>query len=344
MTATLPVTATASTLSPRSRRLTEFVLDNLVWLIFAVVLAMFSIFIPHYFQLGIFANIIEQSTFVGTLAIGLSLIIIAGHLDLSVESTLALSAMAVSMLFASNGLGMGVTFTPAWLVVPVSLLLALAIGAVIGASNGYLVVRLGMNAFIATLASFLWVRGLVLAISGGRSAQGLPDALRSVAIIQPLQVPLYGWMAIGCFILFAFVLGRTKFGRHITMIGGNATATYRAGIRVDRLTIITFVLAGAIAGLAGWFLAIRTSGASANLGVGMLFQAFAAVVIGGVSLKGGVGRLSGVYAGVLLLSSINTAINLMNIPAHFTQIIHGGLVLAAVLLDTLKTSIRQRLT
>ena len=89
-------------------------------------------------------------------------------------------------------------------------------------------------------------------------------------------------------------------------------------------SIITFVLAGAIAGLAGWLLAIRTSGATANLGIGMLFQAFAAVVIGGVSLKGGVGSLPGVYAGVLLLSSIQTAINLMGMPAHYTQMIQGG--------------------
>lgn len=127
------------------------------------------------------------------------------------------------------------------------------------------------------------------------------------------------------------------------MIGGNKVATFRAGIKIDRLTTITFVLAGAIAGLAGWLLALRTSGATANLGTGMLFQAFAAVVIGGVSLQGGVGSLSGVYAGVLLLSSINTAINLMGMPAHFTQIIHGGLVLVAMLLDTIKTQIRARM-
>ena len=88
---------------------------------------------------------------------------------------------------------------------------------------------------------------------------------------------------------------------------------------------------------------IRTSGATANLGVGLLFNAFAAVVIGGVSLKGGVGSLPGVYAGVLLLSSINTAINLMGLPANFTQVIHGLLVLAAVLLDTFKQTIRQKL-
>jgi ribose transport system permease protein len=324
------------------RALVDLALDNLVWLILLVVLAVFSATIPNYFQLGIFANIVEQSTFVGTLAIGLSLVIIAGHLDLSVESTLALAAMVTSMLFASNGLGMGLTTTPEWLVVPLSLLISIAIGGLVGASNAFFVIKLQMNAFIVTLAAYIWVRGLVLAISGGRSAQGLPEAMRSIATSSFLQVPVYAWLSVICFLVFAFVLRRTPYGRHITMIGGNATATYRAGIRVDRLIAITFILTGAIAGLAGWFLALRTSGASANLGTGMLFQAFAAVVIGGVSLKGGVGRLSGVYAGVLLLSAINTAINLMNIPAHYTMIIHGALVLAAVLLDTLKTSIRAR--
>jgi ribose transport system permease protein len=118
---------------------------------------------------------------------------------------------------------------------------------------------------------------------------------------------------------------------------------FRAGVKVDRLVLISFVMAGAIAGVAGWLLAIRTSGATANLGFGMLFRAFAAVVIGGVSLNGGIGRLPGVYAGVLLLSSIQTAINLMGLPAHYTQLILGFLVLAAMLIDTFKLQIKQKL-
>ena len=126
------------------------------------------------------------------------------------------------------------------------------------------------------------------------------------------------------------------------MIGGNATASNRAGIRVPRDVILAFVLSGLLAGLAGWLLASRTAGATANLGIGMLFQAFAAVVIGGVSLKGGYGRLSGVFAGVLLLSSIQTAINVMGMPPHYTMMIQGTLVLAAVLLDTAKNGLRRR--
>ncbi len=344
-------------ISKDRRALIEFLLDNLVWLMLIIVLAVFSATIPNFFQPGIFANIVEQSTFVGVMAIGLAIVIIAGNMDLSVESIAALTAMVTGILFCSHGIGLGYTLTPEWLVLPVSLLLSIGIGGLLGATNGWLVVRLKMNAFIVTLASYIWVRGLVVAISGGRSAQDLDPSLRVMGIKTlsdlPLmgwipfetvrQIPLIAWVAIACFALFTFIMGKTPFGRHVTMIGGNPVAPFRAGIKVDKLVFITFILAGAISGVAGWLLAIRTSGATANLGVGMLFNAFAAVVIGGVSLKGGIGRLPGVYAGVLLLSSIHTAINLMGLPAHYTQMILGALVLAAVLIDTVKLQIRQRL-
>lgn len=329
--------------SPGRQAFVEFLLDNLVWLLLVVVLAAFSLAIPNFFQIGIFSNVIEDSTYVGVMAIGLAIVIIAGNMDLSVESVAALTAMVTGILFCSRGIGFGLTLTPEWLVVPVSLAIALIVGAAIGGINGWLVVRLRMNAFIVTLASYIWVRGLVVAISGGRSAQGLAPSLRFIGIQVVAAIPLSAWIAILSFVGFSFVMTKTPFGRHVTMIGGNPVAAFRAGIKVDRLVLTTFVMAGAIAGLAGWLLAIRTSGATANLGTGMLFRAFAAVVIGGVSLKGGIGRLPGVYAGVLLLSAIQTAINLMGLPAHYTQMILGGLVLAAVLLDTVKLQIRQRM-
>jgi ribose transport system permease protein len=330
-------------MNQRTRRALELVLDNLVWFMLLFVLVVFSIFVPNYFQLGIFANIIEASSVLGIMSIGLALVIIAGHMDLSVESVAALSAMAVGILFCSGGIGINLELNPAWLAVPVSLLIALAVGALIGSLNGFLIVKMKMNAFIITLASYIWVRGLVLAVSGGRSAQDLARSVRWFGIQRLLGLPLTAWLAIGCFVVFSLIMAKTPFGRHLIMIGGNETAAFRAGIRVNRNLLIAFILAGAIAALAGWVLAIRTSGATANLGIGLLFNAFAAVVIGGVSLKGGVGSLPGVYAGALLLSAINTAINLMGLPATSTQVIHGLLVLAAVLLDAFKQTIRQRL-
>lgn len=286
-------------MNPSTRRILEFVLDNLVWFMLLVVLAVFSAFVPNYFQPGIFANIIEASSVLGVMSIGLALVIIAGHMDLSVESVAALSAMAVGIVFCSAGIGINVQLQPDWLAVPASLILALAVGAIIGLFNGFLIVKVKMNAFIVTLASYIWVRGIVLAVSGGRSAQDLAPAIRWFGIQRLLGLPLTAWLAILCFVVFSFIMAKTKFGRHLLMIGGNENATFRAGIKVNRILILSFVLAGAIAALAGWLLAIRTSGATANLGTGLLFNAFAAVVIGGVSLKGGVGALPGVYAGVL---------------------------------------------
>jgi ribose transport system permease protein len=146
-------------MSPRTRASIEFVLDNLVWFMLLFVLIVFSIFVPNYFQLGIFANIIEASSVLGVLSIGLSLVIIAGHMDLSVESVAALAAMAVGILFCSAGIGIGIQLQPAWLAVPASLLVAIIVGGAIGLLNGFLVVKLKMNAFIITLASYIWVRG-----------------------------------------------------------------------------------------------------------------------------------------------------------------------------------------
>ena len=116
-------------ISPGRQAFVEFLLDNLVWLMLVVVLAVFSLTIPNFFQIGIFANIIEQSTYVGVMAIGLAIVIIAGNMDLSVESVAALTAMVTGILFCSRGIGLGLTFTPEWLVLPVSLAIALIVGA-----------------------------------------------------------------------------------------------------------------------------------------------------------------------------------------------------------------------
>src|SRR4030095_4333639 len=128
-------------MNPRTRRMLELVLDNLVWFMLLFVLAAFSLFVPNFFQLGIFANIIEASSVLGIMSIGLALVIIAGHMDLSVESVAALSAMAVGILFCSGGIGINLELNPAWLAVPVSLLIALAVGALIGSLNGFLIVK-----------------------------------------------------------------------------------------------------------------------------------------------------------------------------------------------------------
>jgi ribose transport system permease protein len=171
---------------------------------------------------------------------------------------------------------------------------------------------------------------------------GLPDEFRAAGSADLLGLPLLIWILVVTYLIFGAVLKRTQFGRWVTLVGGNPTAPYRAGIDVDRVLYRVFILSGIVAAFAGFLLAARTNGATPNLGLGMLFEAFAAVVIGGVSLRGGIGGLSGVFAGVLLLSTIDTAINIMGLDASYMQVIRGGLMLLAVLLDSVKQSIERR--
>ena len=218
----------------------------------------------------------------------------------------------------------------------------LGFGGLVGLFNAVLVVRFRINAFIVTLATYISVRGLGLILTGGRSMYGLPDDFRAAGSSDLLGLPLLIWILVVTYLIFGTILKKTQFGRWVYLVGGNPTAPFRAGIDVDGVLYRVFILSGVVAAFAGFLLAARTNGATPNLGVGMLFEVFAAVVIGGVSLRGGIGGLSGVFAGALLLSTIDTAINVMGLDASYMQVIRGGLMLLAVLLDSVKQSIERR--
>jgi ribose transport system permease protein len=188
---------------------------------------------------------------------------------------------------------------------------------------------------------YIAIRGLALVLTQARSIFELPWDMRYVANQDVEGVPLLVIILVVIYIFFHVVLTRTRFGRHVYLVGGNPAAPFRAGIKVNRLYYQVFILCGVLAALAGWLLAARTNGATPNLGRGMLFEVFAAVVIGGVSLSGGVGWLSGVFAGALLLSSISTAINIIGLEPQYLEVIRGGLMLLAVLLDSLKRAFRR---
>ena len=333
MAATVEAAGGAETRRP----VVVYVLDHLVWGILAAILLVCSVTIEHFFQIGIFINIAQHATFVGLLAIGLSFCIIAGHMDLSIESVMAFAAMLAAWLTASRGSPLGIQLNT-WL----TLLIVLGFGALVGLVNAVLVVRFRINAFIVTLATYISVRGLGLILTGGRSMYSLPDDFRAAGSADLLGLPLLIWILVVTYLAFGAVLKKTQFGRWVFLIGGNPTAPFRAGIDVDGVLYRVFILSGVVAAFAGFLLAARTNGATPNLGVGMLFEVFAAVVIGGVSLRGGIGGLSGVFAGVLLLSTIDTAINVMGLDASYMQVIRGALMLLAVLLDSVKQSIERR--
>jgi ribose transport system permease protein len=313
----------------------RFVLDNIVWFILLLVVLAFSIGIRGFAQWGIYRNILYHSVFIGILAIGEAMCIISRELDLSIESVLGLATVVTAYLTGSSSDASGLLLNGF-----LTLGLVLFMGSLIGLFNAVLIVKLKISSFIITLSSYLIFRAVGLLITKGHGVIRLRPEVVAVARINVGPIPLLVIIMIAIYGLFYFILTRTQFGRHIYLVGDSRQASYNAGIRVSRILFGAFILSGLLSALAGWLLAARTNGSSPGIGVGMLFEAFAAVVIGGVSLHGGVGNLTGVFAGAILLSAISTAISILGIPPFYMNIIRGGFIILAVLIDALISRIR----
>ena len=313
-------------------------LDHIVWLILLLVLLTFSFNIKGFAQWGIYRNILYHAVFVGILAIGEALVIMTKEMDLSVESVAGLAAIVTAWL-TGTGLDASGILLNGYL----TLLVVLGMGAIIGLFNAILIVKFKISSFIVTLAGYLMFRAIGLVITNGHGVIRLLPEVIAVARTKIFGLPLMVLLMVFVYALFHVFLTQTRFGQHIYLVGDNREAAFNAGIRVDRVLIGVFMLSGILAGLTGWLLAARTNGAAPNIGMGMLFEAFAAVVIGGVSLKGGTGNLMGVLAGAILLSSISTAIVVLGMPPFYMNIIRGGFILVAVLLDAAVQRIRPHL-
>lgn len=313
----------------------RLVLNNVVWLILALVILAFSAGVRGFAQWGIYRNIMYHAVFVGILAIGEALCIISRELDLSIESVLGLSTVVTAYLTGTSSDASGLLLNGF-----LTLGIVLFMGSMIGLFNAFLIVRLNISSFIITLSSYLIFRAVGLVITKGHGIVRLRQEVVAVARINVGPVPLLVIIMVGMYALFYVILTRTQFGRHVYLVGDSREASFNAGIRVGRVLFGAFILSGLLSALAGWLLAARTNGSSPGIGVGMLFEAFAAVVIGGVSLHGGVGNLTGVFAGAILLSAISTAISILGMNPFYMNIIRGGFIIMAVLVDALISRIR----
>jgi ribose transport system permease protein len=313
----------------------RWTLDNIVWFILLLVILVFSVGIKGFAQWGIYRNIFYHAVFVGILAIGEALCIMSKEMDLSVESVLGLAAVVTAYLTGASADASGLLLNGF-----LTLGIVLLMGAAIGLFNGFFIVKLKISSFIITLASYLIFRAVGLVVTKGHGVIRLRPEVVAVARINFGPIPLLVVIMIAVYALFHVVLTRTQFGRHVYLVGDSREASYNAGIRVDKVLFCAFILSGVLSALAGWLLAARTNGSSPGIGMGMLFEAFAAVVIGGVSLRGGVGKLTGVFAGAILLSTISTAVSIVGMPPFYMNIIRGGFIIIAVLIDALISRIR----
>ena len=280
-----------------------------------------SVCTETFLSLSNLTNVARQISINGILAVGVTFVLLTAGVDLSLGSVVALSGVACAS-FAHPG-----DHTVA---LPIAM--GLLTGAACGLTNGMLVTRGAVAPFIVTLGMMTVARGLALIASGGRPVSNMSPELTNLAgDFLGLPIPLLCFAGVA--LLAWLFLRHFRLGRYIYAIGGNENAARAAGISVANVKLFAYTLCGVLAGLAGVVLAARTTTGQPNAGVAYELDAIAAVVIGGTSLAGGVGTITGTILGVLLIGEINNGLDLLSVSSYYQDVIKGVIIVGAVWLD-----------
>lgn len=299
-------------------------------ILFLLVVA-FAIVTPDFLTVNNLINILRQYSVLMILAAGQTLVIVSRGIDLSVASTAALSGSVMGVAYAYW----------AW-PEPASLLVGLAAGVAVGAFNGFVITRLDVPDFIATLGTFVAVRGIALLVTDGlpvpdfeRAVEGrtLPETISTLGVNSVLGIPLIAIVALGCALVGGFILSRTRLGRSAYAIGGNTEAARMSGIKVERSKMWIYVISGLLAAVGGFMLTGRQASANALMGEGLELQSIAAVVIGGTNLFGGEGRMSGTIIGVLIIGVLSNGLSIAGVAEFWQRVVNGLIIVAVVALD-----------
>ena len=268
-------------------------------------------------------NIIRQTAINGILAIGVTFVILTKGIDLSVGSVMALAgAVGASLATSADPHSL-------WVVIPA----ACAVGAALGAVNGVAVSRWQLPPFVVTLGMLSAARGVTFIFCDGRPIPNLSDNFLALGAGDLFGLPMPIVLLALTFLAGWFTLRYTVFGRHIYAVGGSERSARTSGVRVAHVITAAYVISGLLAALAGLVLTARTTAALPQAGVAYELDAIAAVVIGGTSLSGGVGTLTGTLFGALIIGTINNGLDLMGVSSYYQQIVKGAIIVGAVLLD-----------
>lgn len=295
-----------------------------IYVAFVVMCIFFSIINPVFLTPGNIINMIRQVSFNAILAMGMTVVIITGGIDLSVGSVLALAAVVTaSFVQTSNPL----------LPVPLAVLIGLIIGAVCGAFNGLMITKGKLAPFIVTMVTMTMARGAAQLFTKGRPVSGLLPSfdVLGAGFLFGIPIPIYILALV--VVITWFMLSRTRNGRYLYAVGGNEQAAVASGIKVSRVKLTAYIFSGVMAALVGIIMTARLNSASPVLGNGYELDAIAAAVIGGTSMTGGKGKVVAVLVGALIIGTISNGLDILNVSAYWQQIIKGIIILVAVLID-----------
>jgi putative xylitol transport system permease protein len=301
-----------------------------IFLAFLLLVAILSVSNEFFLTPGNISNVLLQTSINGVLAIGMTFVILTRGIDLSVGSVVALAGM-VSASFVTSSATAGIAGAPYPMVV--ALAAGILVGVGCGALVGLIVSRFSVPAFVATLGMLSAARGATLIYGGGKPVPALSPEFRWIGTGNILGIPMPVILLAVVFLVSWWVLTRTRFGRYIYAVGGNPHAAKTSGLNVTRIRFMVYVISGALSGLAGMILSARTGSALPQAGIAYELDAIAAVVIGGTSLSGGVGRVTGTLIGALIIGVMNNGLDLMGIQSYYQQVLKGALIVGAVMLD-----------
>ncbi len=289
-------------------------------LIFITIVILASIVSPFFLNAANLTNVLRQLVVVSLLAFGVTFIIILGHIDVSLGSVVALTGtIAASVMQRTQNIFLAI-------------LAGIAIGIIIGIINGYVITKFNIPAFIMTLAMTTVARGAVLLYTGGSPVTGLGN-------FKVIGQGSIGPIPISVIIMLFFMgvswllLNRTKFGRQVYAVGGNVKAALASGIDTNKTVKLAFIFNGITCAVAGIVLMSRINSGQPAAGLAYEFDAITAVVVGGTSLMGGTGTVTGTLIGAMIIGVINNLLNLMNVNSYWQQVVKGLIIAAAVIMD-----------
>ncbi|MFC5831554.1 ABC transporter permease [Nonomuraea insulae] len=316
--------ATAQEGAARSRRGADLIVKSNLLLVFLALCVVASLLAPQFLTGRNIANLLQQSSLTGIVAIGMTMVVLTAGIDLSVGSVAAFGGMSVALLMAA-----GVPLV--WAIV-----LSIAAGAVFGAFLGGLSAYLSLPSFMTTLAGLTAVRGLTYLLTDGKPAEsGGSEAFQLLGGGFVGYVPIVGIIFVVITILAAVVLRGTTFGEYVYAVGSNKEAARLSGLPVRGVITTVFAVSGALAALAGVLLTSRLTVGQPTAFDGMELDAIAAVVLGGTNLFGGRGGVFGTFVAVLLLSVLRNLCNLLGLGSFFQMVVTGLILLVALVLNLL---------
>lgn len=284
------------------------------------------VFAPHFASLGNLLDILRQMAFTGIIALGMTLVIIAGEIDISVGSAVAFTSALFGVLAINHG-------WPFW----AASVGVLGVASLIGLAAGAIRAWFGVPSFIVTLALFSALKGGAWLLTDAIPIPILDDDFNWWGTGSFLRLPVPAVILIGLFVIFSVLANRTSFGRSVYTIGGNAEAAHLSGIPVASVRIVLFGLTGFLAGISGLLQTSRLAAGNAGMGVGLEFAVITAVIVGGASLFGGKGSMLGTMLGGLFIAVLNNAMVLVGVNSYAQYVANGLVVLLAVLISTLRS-------